>query len=224
MRRSSTRAVARRPCPASPLSADNVVVQGFISAGADSTGIWASGENVTVQDNMITQVQYNGDDVDGIRFFGDGPRCCTTRLRPRGQRRHRRLARRLHADLRDIAAGQLERGDPGQPVRGDPGPVPDGRGPQRRGRLGRGREPQLAVRGQLLRRVRGGAVGRARGHPGRDDHAQRDGRRGRPRRSRWARTPPASWCEDNRIGPGYGREVGFDDPSAQEGYNGPEAY
>jgi hypothetical protein len=26
---------------------------------------------------------------------------------------------------------------------------------------------------------------------------------------------------DNRIGPGYRREVGFDDPSAQDGYRGP---
>ena len=30
--------------------------------------------------------------------------------------------------------------------------------------------------------------------------------------------------QDNKIGPDYNREVGFDDPSAQEGYNGPEAY
>jgi hypothetical protein len=28
---------------------------------------------------------------------------------------------------------------------------------------------------------------------------------------------------DNQIGPGYGREVGFDYPSAQEGYQGPPA-
>jgi hypothetical protein len=28
---------------------------------------------------------------------------------------------------------------------------------------------------------------------------------------------------DHRIGPGYGREVGFDHPSAREGYQGPPA-
>jgi hypothetical protein len=28
---------------------------------------------------------------------------------------------------------------------------------------------------------------------------------------------------DNRIGPDYGREVGFDHPSAQDGYQGPAA-
>jgi hypothetical protein len=29
---------------------------------------------VTIQDNTITQVRWTGDDVDGIRFFGDGAR------------------------------------------------------------------------------------------------------------------------------------------------------
>ena len=29
--------------------------------------------------------------------------------------------------------------------------------------------------------------------------------------------------QDNEIGPNYGREVGFDDPSAQQGYQGPPA-
>jgi hypothetical protein len=52
--------------------ADNVVIQGFVSDGADDTGIWAAGRNVTIQDNVITQVRYNGNDLDGIRFFGEG--------------------------------------------------------------------------------------------------------------------------------------------------------
>ena len=29
--------------------------------------------------------------------------------------------------------------------------------------------------------------------------------------------------QDNEIGPDYNREVGFDDPSAREGYQGPAA-
>ena len=37
-----------------------------------ATGIWASGKNVTVQDNTITRVRHTDDDVDAIRFFGDG--------------------------------------------------------------------------------------------------------------------------------------------------------
>jgi len=51
--------------------ADNIVIQGFTSSGADSTGISVSGTNVTVADNVVTQVRYTGEDVDGIRFFGD---------------------------------------------------------------------------------------------------------------------------------------------------------
>jgi hypothetical protein len=43
-----------------------------VSDGADSTGIWASGKNVTVQDNTVTRVRHTDDDVDAIRFFGDG--------------------------------------------------------------------------------------------------------------------------------------------------------
>jgi hypothetical protein len=52
--------------------ADNIIIEGFISKGADSTGIWARGQNVTVQNNTVTQVYLTNDDVDGIRFFGDG--------------------------------------------------------------------------------------------------------------------------------------------------------
>jgi hypothetical protein len=40
-------------------------------AGADSTGIWASGSNVVIRDNDISAVNRAGDDVDAIRFFGD---------------------------------------------------------------------------------------------------------------------------------------------------------
>lgn len=54
--------------------ADHVVIQGFVSDGADSTGIWAGGTNIVVQDNRVTQVRYTQNDVDGIRFFGDGAR------------------------------------------------------------------------------------------------------------------------------------------------------
>jgi hypothetical protein len=58
--------------PGITAEADNVVIQGFVSAGADSTGIVANGKNVTVQDNTITQVRHTDDDLDAIRFFGDG--------------------------------------------------------------------------------------------------------------------------------------------------------
>ncbi len=58
--------------PGIRVEADNVVVQGFISDEAKSTGIFASGENVVVQDNVVTQVNWVGEDVDAIRFFGNG--------------------------------------------------------------------------------------------------------------------------------------------------------
>jgi Right handed beta helix region len=58
--------------PGITAEADNVVIQGFVSDGADSTGIYASGKNVTVMDNTVTQVRHTDDDLDAIRFFGDG--------------------------------------------------------------------------------------------------------------------------------------------------------
>jgi hypothetical protein len=54
--------------------ADHVVIQGFVSDGAQDTGVWAAGTNVAVQDNTIAQVRYTRNDVDGIRFFGDRAR------------------------------------------------------------------------------------------------------------------------------------------------------
>ena len=56
--------------PGITVEADNVVVQGFVSDGANSNGIWSSGSGVTIQDNTITHVRWTGDDMDGIRFFG----------------------------------------------------------------------------------------------------------------------------------------------------------
>jgi Right handed beta helix region len=58
--------------PGITAEADNVVIQGFVSDGADSTGIYASGRNVTIQDNTVTNVKHTDDDLDAIRFFGDG--------------------------------------------------------------------------------------------------------------------------------------------------------
>ena len=51
--------------------ADHIVIEGFVVAGADSTGIWASGTNIVIRDNDISAVNRAGDDVDAIRFFGD---------------------------------------------------------------------------------------------------------------------------------------------------------
>ena len=48
------------------------MIQGFVSDGADSTGIWARGSRVTIQDNVVTRVRWTGGDLDAIRFFGNG--------------------------------------------------------------------------------------------------------------------------------------------------------
>jgi hypothetical protein len=66
--------------PGIQVRADNVVVEGFVSRGADSTGIWVQGENITVQDNEITQVNFTGEDLDAIRFFGDGTKILNNRV------------------------------------------------------------------------------------------------------------------------------------------------
>lgn len=58
--------------PGITATGDNITIQGFVSSGAASTGIWIKGRNPVVQDNTIQQVHFNGDDIDGIRFFGDG--------------------------------------------------------------------------------------------------------------------------------------------------------
>src|SRR3712207_1735967 len=55
--------------PGIRIDADNVVVQGFVSSGADSTGIVAERDNVVVQDNQITQVFHIDEDVDAMLFF-----------------------------------------------------------------------------------------------------------------------------------------------------------
>jgi hypothetical protein len=64
----------RTRVPGIHAEANNIVIQGFLSDGADSTGIWAAGQNVTIQDNTVTQVRHTNDDLDAIRFFGDGAR------------------------------------------------------------------------------------------------------------------------------------------------------
>jgi pectate lyase len=51
--------------------ASNIVVEGFVSRRATDNGFYVSGNNITVRDNDISQVSITDDDVDAIRFFGD---------------------------------------------------------------------------------------------------------------------------------------------------------
>jgi hypothetical protein len=50
---------------------DNIILEGFVSKGADDNGIYVSGNNITVQDNDISSVSIGSDDVDAMRFFGN---------------------------------------------------------------------------------------------------------------------------------------------------------
>jgi nitrous oxidase accessory protein NosD len=53
------------------VEASNVIVQGFISADASAMGAKLEGNNIVFLDNTIVHPVYDGDDTDGIRFFGD---------------------------------------------------------------------------------------------------------------------------------------------------------
>jgi hypothetical protein len=57
--------------PGVTVRADNVVLEGFVSKGAQDNGIYVSGNNITVQDNDISSVNIGSDDVDAMRFFGN---------------------------------------------------------------------------------------------------------------------------------------------------------
>ena len=53
------------------VTADNVIVQGFTSKDANNMGARLQGDNITFRDNTITHPVYDGDDTDGMRFFGN---------------------------------------------------------------------------------------------------------------------------------------------------------
>lgn len=57
------------------ITAHNVTVKNCKFANCASTCLWVHGPNNVIQDNDISQVYWSpstGDDIDGMRFFGDG--------------------------------------------------------------------------------------------------------------------------------------------------------
>ncbi|GAA0925759.1 right-handed parallel beta-helix repeat-containing protein [Pseudonocardia zijingensis] len=54
------------------VNADHVTVQNFNFTNCASHCVWVKGTGNVVQDNRISQVYHDGDDIDGLRFFGDG--------------------------------------------------------------------------------------------------------------------------------------------------------
>ena len=98
--------------PGITVEADNVVVEGFVSDGANSNGIWSSGSGVTIQDNTITHVRWTGDDMDGIGFFGDGSRILRNTVTDlEGTDIGDAHPDCIQTDLCDVQAGQFECGD-----------------------------------------------------------------------------------------------------------------
>jgi hypothetical protein len=53
------------------VTADHVVVEGFESKDAKSMGAKLQGNDITFRDNTIKHPVNDGDDTDGMRFFGD---------------------------------------------------------------------------------------------------------------------------------------------------------
>jgi Right handed beta helix region len=53
------------------VTTDNVIVEGFESKDAKNMGARLQGNNITFRDNTIKHPVYDGDDTDGLRFFGD---------------------------------------------------------------------------------------------------------------------------------------------------------
>ena len=53
------------------VTADHVVVEGFVAKDARSAGARLQGNDITFRDNRIDHPVNDGDDTDGMRFFGD---------------------------------------------------------------------------------------------------------------------------------------------------------
>jgi hypothetical protein len=208
--------------PGIRVKADNVVVQGFKSEDADSTGIWVSGTNITVQDNEITEVHYAGDDVDGIRFFGNGIKL----LRNHVYELEANDIEDSHVDCMQTFATSgpgsediVIQGNRCEEIRAQ---CLMAEGPNDEGGSGEGVSRNWLFEGNYCDSyadaqsvalediqnvtIRGNQmVGKA------------------TKAFALGKGSAGIIVQDNEIGPNYGREVGFDDPSAQQGYQGPPA-
>ncbi|HTK65442.1 MAG TPA: right-handed parallel beta-helix repeat-containing protein [Pseudonocardia sp.] len=60
--------------PSILITAAGVTVRNFVVSGGTQTGIWSQGAGNTIADNDISNIGYGHDDIDAIRWFGDGTR------------------------------------------------------------------------------------------------------------------------------------------------------
>ncbi len=204
--------------------ADNIVIQGFVSNEANDTGIWAAGDNVTIQDNTIKHVNYTDNDLDAIRFFGSG-------------------ARVLHNSVHDLE-GSSDIGDSHVDcVQTFATSRPGSENVVIQGNRCEGIRAQCVIaEGPHVKDGSGDGVSRNWLIEGNycDAHADaqsvsiQDIQNVRISRNRMVGEGNKAFAlgqnstgvvvtNDNEIGSGYRRAVGFDDPSARDGYQGPPA-
>jgi hypothetical protein len=208
--------------PGVEVTADNVIVDGFVSTGADSTGMTASGKNVTLQNNKITQVRYTGDDVDGIRFFGDGVKLLNNWV----YELEANDIEDSHVDCMQTFAtsgpGSSNVVIQGNRCEGIRAQCLMAEGPDDEGGSGEGESRNWLFDGNYCD-----------AHADAQSVALEDIQNVTISNNEMAGTGNKAFAlgkgstgvvvRDNRIGDGYGREVEFDDPSAEEGYQGPPA-
>lgn len=208
--------------PGIRIEADNVVVEGFVSKGADSTGIVANGENVTVRDNEITQVEYAGDDVDAIRFFGDGAQILNNRVYDL----EANDVEDSHVDCIQTFAVELPGSSnvviQGNRCEGIRAQCLMAEGPNDEGGSGDGVSRNWLFDGNYCE---SNADAQSVALEGIQDVTISNNEMVGEGNKAFAlgRDSTGVVVRDNRVGSGYGREVGFDDPSAAEGYQGPPA-
>jgi hypothetical protein len=208
--------------PGIRVEADNVVVEGFVSSGADSTGIVANGENITVRNNEITQVDYDGDDVDAIRFFGDGIQILNNRVYDLEgndvEDSHVDCIQTFAVDLPGssnvVIQGNRCEGIRAQCLMAE-GPNDEygsGEGVSRNWLFdGNYCDSHADAQSVALEDIQDVTISNNEMvGEGNKAFALGEGSTG-------------VVVRDNKIGPGYDREVEFDDPSAAEGYEGPPA-
>lgn len=63
-----------RTAPGITVNASNVTVQNFRFTNCANNCVWVQGDNITVRNNSISQVYWDGDDIDAMRFFGNNIR------------------------------------------------------------------------------------------------------------------------------------------------------
>ena len=217
----------RTRVPGIRAEADHVVIQGFVSDGADSTGIWAAGQNIVVQDNVITQVNYTENDVDGIRFFGDGARVLHNEIEDLEGTEDVGEAHvdcmQSFATSRPGSSNVVVQGNRCEDIRAQclmaegpnaetpsTGPTGGGEGVSRNW-LFQGNYCDSYAKAQSVAFVDVQDVTIA------DNEMVGEGNKA----FALGKDTTGTVVRDNKIGEDYGREVGFDDPSARQGYQGP---